>query len=121
MVLRLQTDVDASFGFSTSTYVSPSYFPSSADSEPLVHAFVSGERLEEFVTEYLNEIVKVLTPEISLESPQPSARFLYPPSLRLHHELILSIALSMALSRDVSLTRRQTLDETPHARPPHRL
>jgi len=66
------TDADASFEFSTTTYVSPSYFPSSIDSEPLIHAFVSAARLEEFVTEYLNRIVKVLIPEVSLESPQPN-------------------------------------------------
>jgi proteasome inhibitor subunit 1 (PI31) len=72
MLLSPKTDADASFEFSTPTYVSLSYFPSSIESEPLVHAFVSGERLEEFVAEYLNRIVKGLTPEISLESAQPS-------------------------------------------------
>jgi len=77
IVLPFQTEADASFEFSTATYVSPSYFPSSPDSEPLIHAFVSAERLEEFVTEYLNKIVKILTPDISLESPQPSERSLY--------------------------------------------
>lgn len=77
----LQTDADASFEFSTATHVSPSYFPSPIGSQPLIHAFVSAERLEEFVTEYLNKIVKVLTPDISLDSPQSNQRSLYRPHL----------------------------------------
>lgn len=121
MVLPFQSDADASFEFSTATYVSPSYFPSSIDSEPLIHAFVSAERLEEFVTEYLNKIVKVLTPDISLESSQSSERSLYPPILFYHHHLTLSLELPRGRKDVTTMTVRKPLRPTRRTRFSHRL
>ena len=65
--------------------------------------------------------MKVLTPDISFESPQSSERSLYRPSLYLSHNLIPSLALALPSRLNLAVAVRKTLRSTRRARFSQRL
>ncbi|KAG8814469.1 hypothetical protein FRC17_001111 [Serendipita sp. 399] len=57
----------------TTEFVSPTFFQDqNAASESLVHGYVSSDRLAEFITKYIKEVLQPVLPELNYEAPQRS-------------------------------------------------
>jgi proteasome inhibitor subunit 1 (PI31) len=52
----------------TSEFVSPSYFQEQGNEEPLVHGYVSSDRVAEFTTKYIKDVLRPLLPELNYEA-----------------------------------------------------
>lgn len=96
----LQTDKAASLDVATDDFTSPSFFPHSlavADAQPLVHGFISSNRVADFISQFQIMIIQKLVPALRKEGyieqetetvhptfePGPSnarAQTIYPPN-----------------------------------------
>ena len=59
----------------TSDFVSPSHFQEQGQEEPLVHGYVSSDRVAEFTMKYIKDVLRPLLPDLNYEardsSPNP--------------------------------------------------
>ncbi|KAI5119906.1 hypothetical protein M0805_003710 [Coniferiporia weirii] len=68
--IAIETDKTASLDISTNDFVSPSFFPhvvGAAGSPPLVHGFISSNRVADFVTQFNLKITQKLIPQLRKE------------------------------------------------------
>lgn len=76
-----QREQTTSAEITTSEFVSPTFFQSqqaTADSEPLVHGFVSSDRVAELITKYTKDVLTPLLPNLNYE-PRLDERSSSPP------------------------------------------
>lgn len=64
---NFQTDKSTSLEITTSEHVSPSFFSTEPNPEPIIHGFVSLDRLAEFITKYVQVILKPILPDLDYE------------------------------------------------------
>ena len=69
--MRMQKEQTTSAEITTSDFVSATFFESQqAASEPLVHGYVSSDRVAELTTKYIKEILTPLLPDLDYEPGQ---------------------------------------------------
>ncbi|KAG8860931.1 hypothetical protein FRB91_000127 [Serendipita sp. 411] len=68
-----QAEKNVSMEISTTEFVSSSFFQDqNAASESLIHGYVSSDRLAEFITRYIKEVLQPLLPELNYDARQTS-------------------------------------------------
>ena len=63
----MQDDKTASLDISTNDFISPSFFPHEIDAAPLVHGFISSNRIADLVSQFKLNIVSRVLPALSKE------------------------------------------------------
>jgi len=70
----VQKEQTASIDINTSDFVSATFFQSTRDdAEPLVHGYVSSDRVAELITKYIKNVLTPLLPALNYEQRERSS------------------------------------------------